>query len=1132
MRNVLFAVCLIAALFCAETATAADTLWSIGKKDANYKEFAGAGNHADYGKLFPNDVTYRVGKSRPEKDWPFIQPGPSDDWAGSKVHSFRILFDVKKAPKTGYRLFVNLVDTQRGAPPTLSVKLNGHECPAMALPAGGGEGSLTNPKEGHHLTQTFVFPSAWMKRGGNELVLATTAGSWMLYDSVKLESGISNAPQVDHIEAACTPMFKTVDGVMKQAVLVRVENEGLDGEAMLGLEGGAAAQKIALPQGTSSLPLLVDPFTKAEKRRVVLNVCGKELSALFDAQPEKQWKVFVAASAHTDIGYTDLQEKCMQLHVDNALGALDACDRLPNFKYNLEVFAQLDWFRQLAPAKFATLEQRIKEGRIGLTGLYLNMLTGICSGEELVRVLQPAQLYSRALGVPVTMASLNDVPSTIGTLPMFLRQAGVRYFAEAINEDRGPSFMHAEKETVQSPYWWEGLDGSRVLTIHTITYFQANQIDMNESVAAVEDALPKFMKKFVRPDYPCDAIFINGAFVDNTKMTPRYAEVAEEWNRAWDYPKFIIARPDEYFKYVEDNFANALPVYRGDMGSFWEDGAASTAAETGASRWAKAHVNTAEKWLALAQAHGVKKDAPLKALDTAWEQIVYFDEHTWGAANSIGDPNDPLTTGQWARKAGYAKRSIDQSREMEQSGIAALRSLSAKGDAKGSTLHVSNPLSWARDILVTVPAESKATAIRDAATGNAVPVQRTAGGDLAFVARQVPAVGYRLYTVETGAEAAKGSALLSRDGDDFTWKGAGYRFHINAKTGALDSVTELKSGREWVDTCSGLGMNQYLYVTGGNGTSMVHPGAKPAPPMIPVTHETAAVMLAENGPLRAVLHIAHSGGKVDPVDTDLVIHADGTVDFINVIHKKETLEKEGGYFAFPFGLNKADETNAYMELPYGIAAVDQEQMPGACREWYAVNTFAAAGDSGQSAVVASVDTPMFTVGELNRGLWPARNGGHRNILYAYVFNNYWHTNYKASQGGDIRCSFSVKLCNAPFDGVAATRFGWARTLDLTPDRNCALACADSGMPAEGSYLRLDNGPVLLGELLPQQGRIMARLYNPSHEAASTALTFPGLRAGVMAKTDLYGDNGAPLPASGRVTVPARGMVSVTIKTLN
>jgi hypothetical protein len=86
------------------------------------------------------------------------------------------------------------------------------------------------------------------------------------------------------------------------------------------------------------------------------------------------------------------------------------------------------------------------------------------------------------------------------------------------------------------------------------------------------------------------------------------------------------------------------------------------------------------------------------------------------------------------------------------------------------------------------------------------------------------------------------------------------------------------------------------------------------------------------------------------------------------------------------------------------------------------------------------------------------------------------------------------------------------------------------MPAEGSYLRLDNGPVLLGELLPQEGRIMARLYNPSYEPATTTITLPGAHKGAMAKTDLFGDNGTPLPASGSVTVPARSIVSVTIKT--
>ena len=313
MRNIPFIFCLVTALVCAGTASAADTLWNIGKKDADYGEFAAAGNYADYAKRFANDVTYRIGKSVPEKDWPFIQPGPNDDWAGLKAHPFRIIFNVKKTPRTGYRLFVNLVDTHPAGPPTLSVKINGHECPAVALPAGKGDASLTNPKDGRPVKKAFVFPPAWMKRGSNELVLTTTAGSWMLYDSVKLEEGVPTAPQVERIDAACTPMFKMVDGVMKQAVLVEVENEGLDGAATLGLQGGAAPQQITLAQGESSIPLLVDPFTQAEKRRVTLKVGDKETSASFDAQPEKQWKVFVAASAHTDIGYTDLQEKCMQI---------------------------------------------------------------------------------------------------------------------------------------------------------------------------------------------------------------------------------------------------------------------------------------------------------------------------------------------------------------------------------------------------------------------------------------------------------------------------------------------------------------------------------------------------------------------------------------------------------------------------------------------------------------------------------------------------------------------------------------------------------------------------------------------------------------------------------------------------
>ncbi|MDQ1255664.1 MAG: hypothetical protein QG656_256, partial [Candidatus Hydrogenedentes bacterium] len=1044
---------------------------------------------------------------------------------------FQVLFNLKRVPKTGCRLILSLVSTQNVAPPAVTVTVNGHACDAVQLPGGSGDGALGDPKAGRPCQQPFLFPSSWLVSGKNEIVIATVGGSWMLFDAVKLDSGISNTPEVSRIEAVCTPMFKTVDGSLRQAVRVRVENDGLAGPGTLALTGeGGVEQAVEIGQGTGSLVLLVPPFVKAERRKVTLKAGDKEVAGDFDARPERQWTLYVAASAHTDIGYTDLQEKCIALHVDNTVAGLDAAAANPDFKWNLEVFSHYDWFKELKPERAADLDRQIQERRVGLTGLYLNMLTGLCSGPEMMRVLEPAQRTGRALGVPVEMASLNDVPSSVGTLPMFLRHAGVRYFAEAINQDRGPVFMHCDPEMNQSPFWWESPDGSRVMAMFTRTYFQVSQIRLHESVAAVEESLPRFMETFMREGYPGDAIFINGAFLDNCAMTPRYADVAAEWNKTWDYPKFVLATADEYFRHIEENFGNDLPVYRGDMGSFWEDGAASSAAETGMVRWAKNTLSTAEKWEALAGLRGLDGATP-GGFGAIWRDILYYDEHTWGSAGSISDPNNPQSTGQWTRKAAFANNALDKSRATEQdSGLVALRKLSGAAAAEdGRAITVSNPLSWTRDVPVVLPADVKGDVVRDKVNGKREAAQRAADGGLFFVAEAVPAMGWRTFEVASGS-AGKEQSVLRESGDPGTWMTDRFSFHISGQTGGLDRVTDLATGREWVDAASGYHMNQFLHVAGGNGTAMIHPGHKPVTDLLVSTHEAATVTLVENGPARAVLHIARQGA-VSPVDTDLVIHRDGTFDFVNVIHKVETLEKEAGYFVFPFGLNTPDRTSALMELPYGIVAADQEQMPGACREWYSVNTFAAVDNGAQSACVAACDTPLFTVGGINRGLWPSRNPGNRHLLFAYVYNNYWHTNYKASQGGDIRCAFSVKLSENPFDAADATRFGWGRTLDLTPGAQNAVRSARLHGPAKQSLVALDDGPVLLSELLTLDGggRMLARLYNPSAMAAETSIGVQGVRVAEMSVTDLFGEHGTPLPVDGKVTVPARGIATVVLQ---
>ena len=1108
-------------------------LWRLGATDNDYGEFALAGQHEDFLATFAQGVNLTINTDNPAENWPFIHPGPEDQWAGGRPQVFKLHFDMETIPETGCRFTLALTGTHPKTPPRIMISVNGHAGEQIQLASGKTEEVLQDSKKGTPFSHSVVFPSDWLRTEGNYMEIATLAGSWMLYDSLLLEDGVSPKPEITAFTAENTLRFKSVQKDLRQAGRIRLSNAGLAGKATLTLAGNEeVSQEITIPHGDSTIMFLVPPFEKKEWRQVVLKTENHERMVGFDAVPERQWTLFVAPSAHTDIGYTDLQEKCMALHADNARLALEEIKSNPLFRWNLEVFAQYDWFKEHHPELVEELDAQIQEGKIGLTALYLNMLTGLCSGSEMMRLLAPAQTAARRLGVPVKMASMNDIPAATGTMPMFLSQAGVRYFAEALNNDRGPVFRHCDAEMNQSPFWWEAPDGSRVLTIFTRTYFQAMQIKLHESVAAMEESLPAFLKIFVRDDYPGDALFINGAYLDNWGMDPVYGKIAEEWNRNWASPKIRLSTASEYFEYIEKNFAQDLPVYKGSMGGFWEDGAASTAKETSQVRWSKNLVSALEKWEALAGLAGMA-DTNSAEHEALWNNIIYFDEHTWGSAVSIRDPENPQSTGQWARKAAYSDRAYEASCSAAKNrGLAAFEHVADFSQpSENQVLTVLNSFSWERNVPVSLPAGAAGgcTVVKDLKNGRKAVVQRTASGGLYFLAEEIPPLGWRSYELTAG-DALNGKALLSSsDSDPYTFSTPLFSFHVNPQTGGLDSLVNLETGEDWVEASSGYHMNQFVHVAGGRAGIVYsdHPTFSDFTLSSPTQ---ATVSVLENGPCRAVLQINSTGG-MSPVETQLIIHEDGTLDFINTIRKTETLEKEGGYFAFPFNMNTPDRTTARMEAPYGIFAADQDYMPGACREWHTVQHFASVDNDLRSACIAAPDTPLFTVGDINRGLWPSRLGGNRHILFAYVYNNYWHTNYKASQGGDLRCAFSLNLSEKPFDETEATRFGWSRSLDLTPGvRNFTLG-QEKPKNLSSGLVSLSDKSLIVSELLrlPGEKKALVRLYNPGAVASRSTLKFRGAPIRKMYKTDLLGENGEEIPAQLAFTVPARSIVTLVVE---
>jgi hypothetical protein len=991
---------------------AEQVVWQIGQPDRSYMEFAIAKDYPAYRERFlEKPPVFEVGKSEPGRDWPFIHPGPTDSWAGSRVHPFTIRFSLPEEPRGGFTLRVEFADTHGGAPPVYAITVGGGTG-RFPLPRGAGDGSLTDPSVGKSYKIVLKLPAALFHKGSNEIVLACEEGSWVQYDAITLlnDPDAAGAKRgIQSVSATATPFYIRTDEGVRRAVEVSVALTAPTSELTLRVEAGREKFEVPVLElpfiGNASQEVAVPDTAEPLEVKITALMGDQAASTTVTVRPDRKWRLFVAASAHTDIGYTDVQPKCRERHDENLDLAAELAGRFPDFKWNCEVAWQAENY--LADRKGEQIEQFLRlarERRLGVQALYCNILTGLCSPEELCRLTYSAHKLYRQHEIPYTSAMINDVPTLVGSMPMILANSGIRYFSEGSNNTRAVTFtqMYAK-----SPCWWEGPDGSRVLMTFQPSYAYAAGMGLLDSLKTARPRILAMLAPYEgRNDYPYDAVYLNGGVSDNQPLNPRLAEVVEAWNQRYEFPKIILCHNAEFYEYIEQSFGDKLQTYRGSGGTYWEDGAGSSARETALCRNAHEAVGNAERLLAITGR--LKSDGayPADAIYDAWRNCILYDEHTWGAYCSISQPESDFTKAQWQIKAQFAHDAHRQSNELLEKGAQGLASLVRTEDR---SLVVLNTMSWPRSGVVELNLPEGVGVVEPQAASCRV-------GDKTLVSvPEVPACGYRVLKYGRRADVpaagpAEGTAIESRF----------YRVAFDPATGAITSLVDKELGRELVDPQAPYQLNHYLYVAGGKATSIEEAGKPPAELTVS-TPEKASLRVMDLGPLGQRMIVQTSAEMTPEITTEVTVYNDvKRVDVANRLTKKLTYEKEAVYFAFPFAAKKP--VFRY-EAPCAIFRPDQDLLPGACLDWFTVQHFVEIESPGAAITWSTPDAPLVCFQDINRGKWQTELLLQNGHLYAYVMNNYWFTNYLAGQDGRFTFRFSV-ASRPKSDLVASARFGW------------------------------------------------------------------------------------------------------------
>ena len=997
------------------------SVWRLGTFDHSAQEFQGREDK--------DSPAVDVNAADAAAHWPASQAGSLNAHAGSKAHPRTIQFRLDAAPHGVYTLDLAVL---LGNPrvPHLVLELNG--TPASVYLhrqlSYHAEGRMDSPINGEAREQIPI-PAALLRQGENTLRITAVddapdenGDSEIAWDALQLlhASAPAGTPKPD-LQVAPTYFYTGANAGLREIVEVgvRAPVPVREGSLVLHAHGEDFSAPLAAGRfGDQRFEFAVPEFGPGTEARVSLTLDGQTTQTAFVLAPKRKFTVYMVPHNHLDIGFTDFQPKIEELQNRNLDRLLVEMRGDPDMRFSPDgVWLVEQFLRTRTPAARKEFMAHVSGGRISIPAQYANLMAGGAGLETLIRSTYAGHAMNRETGRNADYANITDVPAYPWAYASVLHAAGVKYFAAGANDDRGPQPLYGRWQT-RSPFWWEGPDGAKVLMAYTRQYSQLWFVcGLPAREAGCRQSLPTLFQTY-EASLP-DTILMFGSQLENTDLIPGEGEFVRQWNAKYSWPHLQVATFRDYFQRIDEQYGARLATVRGDFGPYWEDGIGADALYAAAYRQTESRAAAVETLSSLAALQNPTWAPPLDRLRRLWQDLILYAEHTYTSWGGYSRPESEQSVRQIETKH------FDVIDARETAHWIAQESMSRLLDRiriSAPAIVVFNSLAHARDGFVEIDL-SNGTELVDAVSKEPVAVEVLSSGDdyqrVRFLAAHVPALGYRVYAMKAVGEGASQTSGQPRIGN--TIENSFYRLTVDPHRGAVTSIFDKQLGRELVDPKSPYLLNQYVYVSGGEGTRIVHMRDSLPNATLTVAPGSGEVVLnIREQPWGEQMTYTAQGLHAPRIAVEIRLFRDEKkIEFVNRVSKDPVQAKEAIYFAFPFAA--ADPRFEY-EGQAGTVQPARDELPGGNRQWYTVGHWASVSGGGASAAVIPLDGPLMTFGDINRGLWPEKFEPRSTALFAYALNNYWHTNFPKVQGGEFTFRYVV-TSGAELSAAALSRLG-------------------------------------------------------------------------------------------------------------
>jgi alpha-mannosidase len=650
---------------------------------------------------------------------------------------------------------------------------------------------------------------------------------------------------VEILAAESTELFIGTEERPRQVVRVRLLETSTGGRsAKVAVRGDrlAAPEPVALEalapgqQTSVEVGIEVDdglePGSTLAAEVIVEGAAGETRRPLVVTVAEPGWRVFMVSHFHydpvwwnTQAAYTEAWGAARQtraLFQEPGLALvkahLEIARRDADYKF---VLAELDYLKPYwdsYPEDRAYLRQLMSEGRLELMGgTYNEPNTNLTSAESTIRNAIYGVGYQRDVlgGDPQTAWQL-DAFGHDPQFPGIMADAGISSSSWARGPFhewgphwvRGPGAVQPMWMRVDDPpgmqfeseFEWISPSGRGVLTAFMADHYSSGWwMDAATSLERAEAEVYGLFR-----DLKGEAATRNVLLPVGTDYSPPnkwVTAIHRDWNARYVWPKFLTAIPREFFDAVREARAatgrsfspqtrDMNPVYTGKDVSFIDTKQAQRVAEN--------TLMSAEKFATVASLLGARY--PTEATDKAWRQLL-FGAHHDGITGSESDQVYLDLLGGWREAQELAGGVLDRALEHLGSQI--------ETAGEGQAITVFNSLSWPRSDIVRVEVAVAdpgiaALELRDA-DGAAVAVlveslsrredASLASATLVFLARDVPALGYRTYRAVPADAFPADAAWQPRHGSGI--ENEAFALEVDpGRGGAIVRLTEKRSGKE------------------------------------------------------------------------------------------------------------------------------------------------------------------------------------------------------------------------------------------------------------------------------------------------------------------------------------------------